>query len=74
LSKSRAANPSIDVLQGYLIFGDGESKLSLLDLASGQTIHLMPNTLVGTGRSSFFFLHKNFAKIFIEQGFYYMFL
>lgn len=36
--------------QGYLIFGDSESKLSLVDLATGQTVHLMPNTLVGTGR------------------------
>jgi len=36
--------------QGFLIFGDGESKMSLLDLATGKTIHLMPNTLVGTGR------------------------
>jgi len=36
--------------EGFVIFGDGESKLSLLDLSSGQTIHLMPNTLVGTGR------------------------
>ena len=38
-------------MEGYLIFGDGESKVSLLDLAMGSTIHLMPNTLVGTGRS-----------------------
>jgi len=35
---------------GFLIFGDGESKMSLLDLATGETIHLMPNSLVGTGR------------------------
>eukprot|EP00092_Neocalanus_flemingeri_P075476 GFUD01093493.1.p1 GENE.GFUD01093493.1~~GFUD01093493.1.p1 ORF type:complete len:511 (+),score=129.28 GFUD01093493.1:81-1613(+) len=38
------------MLEGYVIFGDGESKMSLLDLGSGRTIHLMPNTLVGTGR------------------------
>jgi len=34
----------------HIIFGDGESKMSLLDLAEGSTVHLMPNTLVGTGR------------------------
>jgi len=38
------------LLQGFVIFGDGESKMSLLDLGTGRTIHLMPNTLVGTGR------------------------
>merc|ERR1719228_2200576 len=38
------------LLAGFLIFGDGESKMSLLDLGTGRTIHLMPNTLVGTGR------------------------
>ena len=38
------------LLEGFVIFGDGESKMSLLDLATGRTIHLMPNTLVGTGR------------------------
>jgi len=36
--------------ENYVIFGDGESKLSLLDLNTGTTLHLMPNTLVGTGR------------------------
>jgi len=34
----------------HIIFGDGESKMSLLDLIEGSTLHLMPNTLVGTGR------------------------
>jgi len=34
----------------HVLFGDGESKLSLLDLSEGSTLHLMPNTLVGTGR------------------------
>jgi len=38
------------LMEGFVIFGDGESKISFLDLSSGQTIHLMPNTLVGTGR------------------------
>lgn len=33
-------------LPSHLLFGDGESKLSLLDLSQGSTIHLMPNTLV----------------------------
>lgn len=37
-------------LPSHLIFGDGESKLSLLDMAQGTVLHLMPNTLVGTGR------------------------
>lgn len=37
-------------LPSHLLFGDGESKLSLLDLGQGSTLHLMPNTLVGTGR------------------------
>jgi len=32
------------------MYGDGEGKMSLLDLSSGESIHLMPNTLVGTGR------------------------
>merc|ERR1719228_750596 len=36
--------------EGFVMFGDGESKMSLLDLGTGLTIHLMPNTLVGTGR------------------------
>lgn len=34
----------------HLLFADSESKLSLLSLVSGATLHLMPNTLVGTGR------------------------
>jgi len=38
------------LLEGFVMFGDGESKMSLLDLGTGLTIHLMPNTLVGTGR------------------------
>ena len=37
----------LNIIQGYCIFGDGESKLSLLDLSTGDTIHLMPNTLIG---------------------------
>lgn len=37
-------------LPSHIIFGDGESKLSLLDLSQGTTLHMMPNTLVGTGR------------------------
>jgi len=37
-------------LTDHLLFGDGESKLSLLNLSKGTTLHLMPNTLVGTGR------------------------
>eukprot|EP00088_Acartia_fossae_P045363 TRINITY_DN4882_c0_g1_i7.p1 TRINITY_DN4882_c0_g1~~TRINITY_DN4882_c0_g1_i7.p1 ORF type:complete len:522 (-),score=121.21 TRINITY_DN4882_c0_g1_i7:334-1899(-) len=36
--------------QGYCVFGDGESKMSLLDLSTGTTIHMMPNTLIGTGK------------------------
>lgn len=38
------------LMEGFVIFGDGESKMSFLDLSSGRTLHLMPNTLVGTGR------------------------
>jgi len=38
------------LLPGYLMFGDAESKLSLLDLSTGSTRHLMPNIMVGTGR------------------------
>ena len=33
-------------LPSHILFGDGESKLSLLDLGQGSTLHLMPNTLV----------------------------
>jgi len=34
-----------------IIFGDGESKLSVLDVTQcNPALHLMPNTLVGTGR------------------------
>ena len=36
--------------QSHVLFGDSEGKLSLLDIELGKTLHLMPNTLVGTGR------------------------
>ena len=32
------------------MFGDKESKMSLLDVSTGDSLHLMPNILVGTGR------------------------
>jgi len=41
---------SFPSLSSHLLFGDGESKLSLLDTTQGSVLHLMPNTLVGTGR------------------------
>ncbi|XP_071747049.1 uncharacterized protein [Lepeophtheirus salmonis] len=36
--------------QDMILFGDGESKLSFLSTATGETLHLLPNILIGTGR------------------------
>lgn len=38
------------VKDGLLLFGDKEGKLSYLDVYENETIHLLPNILVGTGR------------------------
>ncbi|QQP57001.1 Uncharacterized protein FKW44_001850 [Caligus rogercresseyi] len=35
-----------------ILFGDAQSKLSFLNRSTGETLHLLPNILIGTGRYS----------------------
>ena len=57
----------------HVIFGDGESKLSLLNIREGgPALHLMPNIQVGTGRyrRSHKYHDKNVDKVWVADNGY----
>ena len=57
----------------HVIFGDGESKMSLLNIKEGgQALHLMPNIQVGTGRyrRSHKYHDKNVDKVWVADNGY----
>jgi len=62
----------------YVIFGDGESKLSLLNIDNAEedeteaALHLMPNIQVGTGRfrRSHKYHDKNVDKVWVSDNGY----
>ena len=56
-----------------MIFGDGESKMSLLNIKEGgPALHLMPNIQVGTGRyrRSHKYHDKNVDKVWVADNGY----
>ena len=56
-----------------MIFGDGESKMSLLNIREGgPALHLMPNIQVGTGRyrRSHKYHDKNVDKVWVADNGY----
>jgi len=56
----------------FVIFGDGESKMSLLDIEDETTLHLMPNVQVGTGRfrRSHKYHDKNVDSVWVSENGY----